>query len=218
MARLDHLADDEDDEEDDKLPDTTAQKFMRLLEQEMLNGRGEVRLREWAVNLGVPNDSFSKMYAAIKLSWKQPQLSVDSFIEQRDLAHARYLSIYRKAMKIGHLSTAVKAVSCIVDLIGLAQPAQMEISLGEGSAAQKTITNSARDNVARLVEKMKARAADQGSTSAKVDNAMMLLEEKIANGGRVIDVPAETTNGVTNGHSNGHSSVIENDEDDDGGS
>lgn len=168
----------EDDEDFVTSPlQTTAQKFMKLLEREMLNGRGDEWTRRWAVeDIGIPEELYLQMRANIKLSWKSAATTYDSFCDQRDLARARYLHVFMKSMDRGQFSTACRAIDSIVALDGLAAPGQLQLLLGD--AAKSGITNTARDNVAILVEKMKNLAATRMASDDKIATVVKQIEDK----------------------------------------
>ncbi len=161
----------------DEKHESTAVKFMRMLERNMLDGWGKARTQRWSTDLGVPVDTFEAMWGAIRASWKQPTLTFESFMEQRDIARARYLDVYAKSMERGSFATALQAVTAIVKLDGLEQPEKLNILIGNATPGQGGITNTARETVAILVEKMKEMQAARQSSDNAVAHAVLKLEE-----------------------------------------
>jgi len=185
----------EDDEQPEPTRESAVRRFMRLLEEKMLEGRQRDVLLTWAMELGVPEQTFAEAYRGIKLSWTTKGDTYADICERRDEARARYMLIYRKAMKQSNLATALKAVEKMVELDGLEQPIQINHTLG---GAQGSITNLAREQVASLVEKMRMLAAKQaGVIDRQLTESLDTLQDKVRaiNDGHV--------NGKPNG-SNGH--------------
>ncbi len=198
----------DDDEKIEPTRESAVRRFMRLLEEKMLEGRTRDALLAWSVELGIPEPTFAEAYKTVKLTWKTSGDTYADICEKRDLNRARYMLIYRKAMKQANLMAALKAVEKMVDLDGLEQPIQVNHTLG---GVQGSITNLARSQVASLVDKMRMLAAKQaGVIDAELTTALDAVEAKVG---------ANGTNGHSNG-SNGHdprnAGVIDVGDDDDG--
>ncbi len=187
--RFPYSPDQTEEEDIADAPTTTIEKFMKLLETFMLEGRGENRLRKWATEeMGVPLELFNTMHGEIKLSWKQKAMSVETFTEQRDLARARYMNIYKMAMHGRQYKAALSAIEGIVKLDGLQSPEILQLTLG-ATTGQGQITNSARDQVAQLVNKMKQLAETRATNDAILEKAVERIERgDVGSYKRVIDV------------------------------
>lgn len=193
----------EDDEPQEQTRESAVRRFMRLLEERMLGGESRESLLAWACGLGVPEPTFAEAYKTVRLSWKTAGTTFADLSDKRDVARARYMLIYRKAMKQSNLMAALKAVEKMVDLDGLEQPIQVNHTLG---GAQGSITNLAREQVASLVDKMRMLAAKQAGVIDRQLNAA--LDE--------VDRKITGTNGhsKTNGHDPRNADVIDVGDDD----
>jgi hypothetical protein len=175
----------------DSDPRSVLERFAKMLEQKMLDGRTRQQICTWATDLGMPEEVFVALYNAIRVSWQCATTTIEAAMEQRDINRARYLGIYRRAMELDNLSVAVHVVKNIVDLDGLAAPKQLIVS---DAPKQGAITNAARENVAALIEKMKALAVKQASS----------VEPHAAQALKRLEASANASaNGHTNGHANG---------------
>lgn len=164
---------------------------MEILEQKMLSGWGESRCRTFITSLGITIDQFSHMYTSIKDAWQTPDITYERFMQQRDLARARYLNIYEKCMERGEHKTALGAVNSVVKLDGLEQPEKIQVLAG-AAMSRPGITNSVRDTVSQLVEKMRELAAARQATDAMMSGALVKATNGHGtNGHAVIDVPNE---------------------------
>ena len=134
------------------------QALLKLLEDNMIAGWGQLRCYQWCLEFGIDRPTFDRMWEDIRRSWKMPTLTFASFCEQRDLARARYTRVFNLSMKRNQVATALAAVEKIVKLDGLDQPAQLQITLSQNSTPGQ-ITNSARDHVSQLMEKARRLAA-----------------------------------------------------------
>ncbi len=152
-------------------------KFMRMLETRMLQGRTLGDCRKWATDLGIPEEAFLKMFGVIKQSWRSPQLTYDLFCERRDLARARYLDIYVRASEDDNYMVMLRAIEGIIKLDGLEAPTTLQLNIQDPGQG---ITNSARDQVAQLVEKMKQLAETRKLAVA--------VTEEVIETTRVLDV------------------------------
>jgi hypothetical protein len=156
--------------------ESPIEKFMKLLERMMLEGRTEARLRRWAIDeAGIPDEAFSNMYCAIRASWRR-NTSFESFCEQRDLTRARYLNIYVRASRKDNYPMAIRALDSIVKLDGLEQPAQLQIAIATPGTG---ITNSARDQVSQLVEKMRMLAQSRSVPDEVIEEATEVAENEL---------------------------------------
>ncbi len=145
----------------------------------MLAGRSELRLRDWAKNeMGIPEEAFTRMYGGIKMSW-QRAMTFEAFCEARDINRARYLDIYTRAMLKDQFGTALRAIDSVVKLDGLEQPAQLQVTLGAITTPGQGITNTARDQVAQLVNKMKQLAESQMQDDELVEYATEKLQKEV---------------------------------------
>lgn len=139
-----------------------AESFMRLLEERMLEGKTDVSNRHWAIyEMGVPEDTFEKLKALILRSWKIDSSTYAKTVELRDITGAQYLHVYNLALEKGNLSAALKALDSFSRLHGLDQPSLAPVTLGGGG-----ITNSVRENVLRLLDRMQTL-----SDGARIVNA-----------------------------------------------
>lgn len=183
-----------DDETESGPRDGTAlARFIWDLELNMLGGWNERRCQEWAKTRGVDVNSFLTLYYQIKSNWRTEPMTLESFNDRRDMARARYLSLYVEARRRGNILGAIAANDRIVKLDGLDQPSKLHITVSnEGDAPR--ITNSARDKVAQLVGEMKKLTAPKSDSEFDQDVADDHEEEDPGQNGH--------TNG-TNGHTNG---------------
>lgn len=146
------------DDEASLLDESPMEKLTKLLEDNMLAGWSQLRCYQWCIQFGLDRPTFDRMWEDVKRAWKMPTMTFATFCEQRDLARARYTKVYNLSMKRNQVATALAAVEKIVKLDGLDQPAQLQITLNQNSTPGQ-ITNSARDTVAGLMEKMRLLAS-----------------------------------------------------------
>ncbi len=171
----------------------------------MLQGRTQKQCQKWAIGLGLPaekpDDLFFQMWTQIKNSWQSNTLTFADFCDKRDTARARFNDIYNRALACGdgehqwtpNYQAALRALEGIIKLDGLEAPGQVEITV----AAAGQITNSTRDNVMRMIERMKQLAASREAEDPKIGAAIARLEAANGhgNGHAVIDVDPDPKDG-----------------------
>lgn len=170
----------EDVGETDGEPTLSAlERFVDLMENEMLCGSGHHRVMRWAVRFGVPQEVAQQVYDDIQLSWRQVGVGgYTEWCERRELARARASKIFRMAITKGDLKNAIAANKQIIDLDGLEAPKTLNINAS--ATVQHHITNSSREQVAQLMERMKQLAEQRRH------GAMMLREKAGETSGRTI--------------------------------
>lgn len=154
--------------EQDAPPDFTEsiKKFAEMLEEKLLGGYGEAHIRKWAtVDVGVPWHVVQKIREMIRASWKivYREGAID---DQRAGLRAMYLKVYRDAMAIKKLDTAVRAIEGIARLEGLDAPQVVAMSVhGQITNVPRTEFSTAINRLGTLLESktiQKLRAAKPG--------------------------------------------------------
>lgn len=129
----------------------TVLKFVKLLEQRMLEGHSEASNRTWAtLEVGVPLEKFLQIQAILLKQWNLNGLPADVARQQRNVIRRRYEFLYQKSIEKDRLKDALHALDAMVKLDGLDTPPEGSVEAG---IVGGLITNAARESIGRLIEK-----------------------------------------------------------------